>query len=224
MLVLVLCVLALASPTLFGGQLSRLAFVRFRGWWILVAALLAQIVIIEVVPGANRSLLEAVHVGTYFAAAVFVALNWRVPGLLVIAAGGASNGITIALNGGQLPASLPALQMAGIDVTEGEFINSGVVDNPVLPLLGDYFVWPEPLPFANVFSIGDVLIVLGTLYGAHKITGSRLVRAAWRLPADVDAALSAAPATTDGDSELADATPSRLAPSPPLTSEDRHTG
>lgn len=223
MLVLVLCVLALVSPVLLGGQLSRLAFVRFRGWWILVAALAAQIVIIEVVPEADRSLLEAVHMGTYLAAGVFVALNWRVPGLLVIAAGGASNGITIALNGGQLPASLPALQMAGIDVTEGEFINSGVMDDPVLPLLGDHFVWPEPFPFANVFSIGDVLIVLGTLYGAHKITGSRLVKNAWRLPAEVEARLSGTTTTTDSDAKLTHEAPSHFVPVPPLTSEDRDT-
>lgn len=197
MLVLVLCVLALASPALFGGQMSRLAFVRFRGWWILVAALLAQIVIIEVVPDANRTLLESVHMATYVAAGAFVAMNWRVPGLLVIALGGASNGITIALNGGQLPASRPALEMAGIEVANGDFINSGVLTDPVLPLLGDYFVWPEPFPFANVFSVGDVLIVLGTLYGAHKITGSRLVKRPWRLPDDIEAMLGGEAGTAE---------------------------
>ena len=136
---------------------------RFRAWWILVVALLAQIVIIEIVPDANRTLLEAVHMATYVAAGVFVAINWRIPGLLVIAAGGAMNGVTIALNGGQLPASKPALQMAGIEVAKGEFINSGVIKDPVLPLFGDIFVWPEPLPFANVFSFGDALIVIGVV-------------------------------------------------------------
>lgn len=213
MLVLVLCVLSLASPLLFGGQMSRLALVRFRGWWILVAALLAQIVIIEVVPGANRTLLESVHMATYVAAGVFVAVNWRVPGLLVIALGGASNGITIALNGGQLPASRPALEMAGIELAKGDFINSGVLADPVLPLLGDYFVWPEPFPFANVFSIGDVLIVLGTLYGAHKITGSRLVKRPWRLPDDVEAMLQGTAGSAEAPA-VADAPPREGVPVP----------
>ena len=182
MLILVLCVVALASPALFGGKLSRLAFVRFRGWWILVAALLSQILIIEIFPDADRTFLEAVHMATYVAAGVFVALNWRVPGLLIIAAGGALNGITIALNGGQLPASKEALKMAGIDVSKGDFVNSGVLADPVLPLLGDIFVWPEPFPFANVYSFGDALIVIGAFYGAHKITGSRLVKRPWDPP------------------------------------------
>ena len=48
MLVLALCILAMLSPMLFGGSLSRLAHVRFRGIWILLVALVAQILIIEI--------------------------------------------------------------------------------------------------------------------------------------------------------------------------------
>ena len=198
MLVLALCILAMLSPKLFGGQMSRLAHVRFRGIWILVVALVAQILIIEIFPEANRTLLEAVHMATYLAAGLFVAINWRIPGLLIVAAGGAMNGITIALNGGQLPASKPALKMAGIDVGKGEFINSGYIEDPVLPLFGDIFVWPEPFPLANVFSFGDVLIVVGVFYGANKIAGSRLVKSPWRLPDEV------VPDSRDGATEAAD--------------------
>jgi hypothetical protein len=32
------------------------------------------------------------------------------------------------------------------------------------------------MPFANVFSVGDLLIVAGAGYGAHRITQSRLTR------------------------------------------------
>lgn len=212
MLVLVLCILAMLSPRLFGGQLSRLAHVRFRGTWILLVALIAQILIIEIFPEADRTLLEVVHMATYVAAGVFVAVNWRVPGLFVVAAGGAMNGITIALNGGQLPASKSALNMAGIEVGKVEFINSGYIPDPVLPIFGDIFAWPEPFPLANVFSFGDVLIVVGVFYGANKIAASRLVKNPWHLPdeaalaspavespaVEVDAPM-AAPAATDPD-------------------------
>lgn len=191
MLVLVLTILALASPLLFGGHLSQLGLVRLRGWWVLFAALLAQILIIEIVPEANRVVLEGVHLATYAAAGLFVLLNWRIPGLVVIAAGGAMNGVTIALNGGTLPASKPALKMAGINLSPDEFLNSGVLPDPVLPWLGDIFVWPTPMPFANVYSLGDVVIVLGALYGAHKISGSRLVKNPWRSPeVDVESRLA----------------------------------
>jgi hypothetical protein len=177
---------------LFNGKLSRLALVRFRGWWVVVAALLSQILIIEIFPDIDRDFLDAVHLATYVAAGVFVLMNWNVPGLLIIAAGGALNGITIALNGGQLPASREALKMAGIELSKSEFVNSGVLKDPVFPLFGDIFVWPSPFPFANVFSFGDVLIVVGTCYGAHKITGSRLVKRAWVSPEEKAAAASAA--------------------------------
>ena len=179
MLILVLCITALLSPMVFGGSMSRLGLVRFRAWWLLLAALLSQILIIEIFPDADRAFLEVVHIGTYVVAGVFVAVNWNIPGLLVIAAGGAMNGITIALNGGQLPASPEALRMAGIEESAADFVNSGAMAHPVLPLLGDIFVWPEPFPFANVFSFGDVLIVAGAFYGAQKITGSRLVKRPW---------------------------------------------
>jgi Family of unknown function (DUF5317) len=185
MLVLVATILALVSPLLLGGQLSRLAFVKLRFWWLLFSALIAQILIIEIFPDANETLLDAVHLATYVIAGVFVAVNWQIPGLLVIALGGAANGITIALNGGTLPASASALEMAGIDAGTDEFVNSGVLENPTLSWLGDIFVWPEPMPFANVFSIGDLLIVIGAFYGANKICGSRLVKRSW-VPAHGD--------------------------------------
>jgi len=161
MLVLVATILALVSPLLLGGQLSRLAFVKLRFWWLLFSALIAQILIIEIFPKADETLLDSVHLATYVIAGVFVAVNWRIPGLLIIALGGAANGITIALNGGTLPASASALEMAGIDAGTGEFVNSGVLENPTLSWLGDIFVWPEPMPFANVFSIGDVGLGIG---------------------------------------------------------------
>ncbi len=186
MLVLALCIAATASPLLFGGTMSRLAHVHFRGLWILLVALVAQILIIEVFPQANETLLEAIHMATYLAAGLFVVANWRVPGLLVIAAGGAMNGITIALNGGTLPASKAALKMAGLEVAKGDFINSAYLPDPVLPLFGDIFVWPEPFPLANVFSFGDALIVFGVFYGANKIAGSRLVKKAWQVPGASD--------------------------------------
>ncbi len=176
MLILVLAVAALVSPFLFGGRLSRLAQIHLTAVWIPVAALLAQIVIIEVVPDASRVVLEAVHLATYVAAGVFVVLNRRVPGLLIIAVGAALNGVTIALNGGTLPASEAAQRLAGIESTPGEFINSAALTDPVLPMFGDIFAWPAPLPLANVFSLGDVVIVFGAFYGAQKICGSRLVK------------------------------------------------
>jgi Family of unknown function (DUF5317) len=171
----VLGLLAVLSPVLAGGSLRRLADLRFRGTWVLVAALVAQVVAIEVGPGANHGLLSAVHLATYVAAGWYVVLNRRIPGLWVVALGAASNGIAIAANGGTLPASRTALETAGIHLEPGEFVNSGVLEHPHLGFLGDVFAIPAGVPLANVFSVGDVLIVLGVAWGAHRVCGSRLV-------------------------------------------------
>ena len=103
--------------------------------------------------------------------------NRGIPGILLVAAGAASNGITIALNGGVLPASPGAVAAAGID-THAAFANSAVISHPTLLWLGDVFAWPAPLPLANTFSVGDALIALGILVAAW--TGTR--RLGWHLP------------------------------------------
>lgn len=72
-------------------------------------------------------------------------------------------------NGGTLPADADALARAGIEPEPGDFVNSGVVDGANLWFLGDVFAWPQPMPLANVFSVGDVLVVAGAVWGVHRV-------------------------------------------------------
>lgn len=158
MLLIAVCVLAIASPLVAGRWPAGLLLHGWRWPALLWAALLIQVVAVEVsLPGAVAPVL---HVGTYAAALAFLVLNRRSPGLLLVAAGATTNGVTIALNGGTLPASAAAQAAAGL-TTGDEFANSAVVLDPVLPWLGDVFAWPAPLPLANTFSVGDVLIAAG---------------------------------------------------------------
>lgn len=163
MLVLAFCLLAVLSPLVVGRWPAGLLLGKWR-WAVLVwAALLIQIVIIEV--ETPEGVAATLHIATYVLAIAFVWLNRKVAGVLVVGAGAALNGITIALNGGVLPARAEAVEAAGIDVDHA-FVNAGVVEDPVLPWLGDVFAWPEPLPLANTFSVGDVLIVAGVAIAA----------------------------------------------------------
>lgn len=182
MLVIAACLVAIVSVVPASGRLSRLAEVRLRGLWLPVAALALQVVILEVVPRAPRALLVVGHLASYVLAGIFVWLNRSVPGLLVVAAGATLNGVVIAINGGTLPASPSAQRLAGITEVPGDFTNSGVVARPHLSVLGDVFAWPQPLPLANVFSVGDLLIVLGVGIAAHGICRSRLSRRAASAP------------------------------------------
>jgi hypothetical protein len=198
MIIPVLGMLALLSPILAGGRLRRFGNVRLRHAVVLPIALIAQVVIVEVIPEANHAALSALHVATYVAAGWFVWVNRAIPGLWIIALGAASNGITITVNGGTLPASRSALSTAGIHLKPGEFLNSGVLAHPHLSFLGDVFAIPDRFPLSNVFSIGDTLIVIGVFWAAQRICGSRLAPA-WQPPAEVadNAALKAATSTVD---------------------------
>ena len=176
MIISVAALVAALIPLLIGGRLSRLATLQLRhaGW--IVAALATQILIIEILPGPEL-LLQVAHIATYGIAAWFIIVNRHIPGLPIIGTGAVLNGLAITLNGGTLPARLGALKSAGIHPASGEFVNSGVLPHPRLAFLGDVFAVPAGFPLANVFSIGDVLIVLGAGWTAWAVLGTHWTRA-----------------------------------------------
>jgi hypothetical protein len=156
-----LCALALiALVPLTGGSLSRVAALPFRGVRLLLGALALQVLVISVLTSLPRAVAVVGHLGSYAMLAWVLWLNRRLPGVAVIAAGAAANGVTIAVNGGTLPASASALRAAGIHLREG-FDNSGLVAHPHLAWLGDVMVTPSWLPMRNMLSIGDLLLLAG---------------------------------------------------------------
>ena len=118
---LLLCIL---SVPLTGGRLSGLADLEFRRSWLAVAALVVQVLIISILPGGARGLSEEVHLASYLLLGAFLVVNRHIPGLLVIAAGGALNFAAIAANGGVMPADPDAIAAAGIPQDATEFANS----------------------------------------------------------------------------------------------------
>ena len=179
-LVFLLC---LVTVPLAGGRLGALAELQFRARWILVASILAQIAIISVVPQGSATLHDAVHIGTYVAVAAFVVANRRIPWVWLVALGGALNFAAILANGGVMPATPRALKAAGMAFDPAEFTNSNAVAHPHLQFLGDVFSLPSSWPVSNVFSVGDVLIVLGALFAMHCVCASRLALRRFAVPA-----------------------------------------
>ena len=76
-----------------------------------------------------------------------------------------------------MPASRGALETAGLEVQSGSFANSDFVDGANVWFLGDVFAVPAGWPGANVFSVGDALMLLGVFLVLHAATGSRLFAA-----------------------------------------------
>ena len=170
-LVAVVVLSALAVP-LFGGRLVALAEVRLRRVWAIFAAL-GLTVVATGPPGLPDGVRSLLLVAAYPVGAVFLAANWRVPGIVLTALGAALNLIAITVNGGVMPASPAALARAGLADDPG-FQNSTVLADPRLAFLGDVFAVPASWPLSNVFSIGDVLIAAGLAWGLHRVCGSRL--------------------------------------------------
>ena len=63
--------------------------------------------------------------------------------------------------------------MAGVSPPGNVFANSAYVANARLWFLGDVFAVPASWPFANVFSIGDVLIAVGAAWAIVASTRRR---------------------------------------------------
>jgi hypothetical protein len=169
--------LCLLSVPLARGRLSALAELELRRPWLVLAAIGIQVAIISVVPGPVESagLGEPLHIVSYCLLAAFAWANRRVAGVPVIALGGFCNVLAITVNGGVMPADPDALAAAGKTTEAGEFINSAAVQDPKLGFLGDIIATPASLPVSNVYSVGDILILLGAFVLLHVVCGSRLV-------------------------------------------------
>lgn len=175
MLIAAAAVMFASTAILLGGDARRLADARFRKPGLVLAGLALQVMVISVVPSGSPGTHAAMHVVSYVLVGFFVAANARVAGLVLAGAGGLLNFAAILANGGVMPASAGALRTAGLGHLDG-FANSAALSNPRLGWLGDVFAVPAWVPWHNVFSIGDVLVVLGVAAAAHQLAGSRLAR------------------------------------------------
>lgn len=174
MLLVAVVVLALVAVPLGGGRLLRLADLRVRAFWSLGVALGLKLLVL-IFPGVEAFPHAPIHVISYLFGGYFMFANRRQPGFGLIAFGGILNFIAIASNGGVMPASAAAFSSAGLSVAPGTFSNSLPIPDPNLAFLGDIFATPASWPLHNVFSIGDICIVLGIAIAVHRMCGSRLV-------------------------------------------------
>ena len=176
MLLLAGVLLAVLLVRPLGGRLRPLAGLHLRASGLLVAGLALQVLCFVVLTDAPRPLLVGMHAASYGLAAAFVVLNRAVPGVALIALGASLNALALTVNGGTMPASAPAVIAAGLPLAEEDYSNSGVLAEPRLALLGDIFATPSWLPLANVYSIGDIIVLAGAVWAVHRTCGTVLAR------------------------------------------------
>jgi hypothetical protein len=172
-LALAFLVLLLTVP-LAGGKLGRLSEVRVRWIGLAAAAFAIQVMLVTVVPDGDTVLHRILHLATYALAAACLLRNlFEVQFVWLLGVGGLLNLVAIAANGGVMPASRSALETAGLEAQSGDFANSDFVDDAHVAWLGDVFAVPAGWPGANVFSVGDVLMLVGVFLAIHAAAGSR---------------------------------------------------
>ena len=173
MLLLYAVILGVVAGLVSGGKFAALGSTHIRLWPVALIGLFAQLLLFSsplaaVVGPWGPSL----YVASTAAVLMALVVNLRQPGFWLIIVGALANFTVIVANGGQMPAAPEAwAALNGIAVVPTTDFSNSILAGPhtVLAFLGDNFVLPRPVPLANVFSIGDVLVGLG---GAMFIVGS----------------------------------------------------
>jgi hypothetical protein len=144
-----------------GGRPAGLAALRFRWSALMLAGLLVQVVLFsEPVTARIGSLGPPIYVASTAVVLAAVVANVSIPGMALVALGAASNLVAIVADGGYMPVARSALVALGkTDPTT--YSNSTTLEHPMLEPLTDILAMPTWLPFANVFSVGDILIAAG---------------------------------------------------------------
>lgn len=170
MILVAVSLLGLATVPLAGGQLTRLGQLRLHHVWAVWASTAIQLLITSAGARVPHATAETLHLLSYALSAACIWWNRHLPGASLIAAGGAANVLAIAFNGGSMPATAWAWRTSGLDVAAaGQFQNSAASSGSRLWFLGDVFAVPHGWPLANVFSLGDVVIVAGLMVLVHRV-------------------------------------------------------
>jgi len=164
MFILYAVLIGLLVGSLLGGRPSGLGELTFRWPWAMVGGLLVQIVLFsDQVTAWVGSAGPPIYVASTAVVFLAVLANRKLLGMPIVAYGAACNLAAIAANGGYMPAA-PGALAALHKVAPSVYSNSSVVANPALASLTDIFALPTWMPFANVFSVGDVAIATGVVF------------------------------------------------------------
>ena len=165
MLLLYAVALGIVAGLLTKGRLSGIGSIHIKFWPVALLGLGFQLLLFSpvVAQGIGR-LGPSLYVLSTTLVLMTLVVNLRLPGVWLIVVGALLNFTVIVLNHGFMPASPDAVAaLLGSPVLPtADYTNSALATSQTtLAFLGDIFALPRPLPLANVFSIGDVLIGLG---------------------------------------------------------------
>jgi hypothetical protein len=172
--VVIVGAVAAALAVARGGSLRSVAETRFRWVWVLIAALVVQVIFEFWSPSwlAGRGAFVLL-LCTSAAVVVFLAANLTLPGILLAGIGLVINLGVIGLNDG-MPVSQHAANVAGVseNLSDVGFKHHRLDGDTKLPWLADVI----PVPGSRlIFSVGDLVLALGIgrLVYARAMSGAK---------------------------------------------------
>lgn len=171
LLILAVIVAGLLVGISLGGDIRTLSEIKLRWWPLALVGLGLQLVPVPSMSGQlDHRLAVGLLIASYVVLLAFVAMNIRLPGFPVIAAGFALNLFVISVNGG-MPVTDHALRRAYGSSYPAEVAtlreHGGAKhhlarDDDVLVSLAD--VIPVGTPLHQVLSVGDIVFMTGVFW------------------------------------------------------------
>lgn len=163
MFILYSLLVGLILGLILGGRPLAIGELRIRWGLLIVVGFAVQIVLFtDAVAARVGDLGPVIYVGSTLMVGAAIVRNASIPGMPLVLLGAISNMAAILANGGFMPTAPGAAAALGKSAP-AIYSNSAFIPKPALEPLTDLFAIPAGMPFANVFSIGDVLIGIGVV-------------------------------------------------------------
>jgi len=177
MILLIAIVVGLAATVVRAKINHRPLKLRKLSWeWLVFVAVIPQILVFQI-PAISRFVPETfvpfIQITSMLGLLVFVARNFLVPGFWALGFGLLSNYLVIIMNGGWMPVSPQTLSRLSLSKPETywqigtrlgyskDYIMA--VEDTKLVWFSDVLTLPQWFPYKFAFSVGDILISIGTL-------------------------------------------------------------
>lgn len=161
-------IVSLIVALLRGGSILRLGQLHIRHAYLILLGLALQLFIFSPLGTGWEPWIGYLYLASLALLLIAVALNRDLPGIRLLGLGLFLNLLVIAANGGLMPISVEAARQAGLlDLIAalqamGRHRHVALMgEGTKLWFLGDTIVLGYPLPSAQVFSPGDILVALG---------------------------------------------------------------
>jgi hypothetical protein len=153
------------------GNLKSLPYFKFKYGWIFPLILGIEIIVF-ILQNKIQILGQIsgfIYIAVYILGLLFLLLNRKNPGFLLIFIGVFLNFVVIFVNGGRMPVSAHAasyLEPGYLDVLKkGLYAKHALLTNSTrLGFLGDVIPLTKPYPKSQIISIGDIIMNIGIYF------------------------------------------------------------